>query len=64
MLAVLLNGVSGPYLLASILAIFVLVAFTAYSSAYPSPKRNFLLFKVASVFMLVSMLMVGLTGAG
>lgn len=60
MLVVFLNGVSGPYLLASILSVVVLVALTAFYSAYPSPKRNFLLFKVASIYMLVSMLMVGL----
>lgn len=62
MLVVFLNGVSGHYLSASILAVVVLVAITAFYSAYPSPKRNFLLFKVASIYMLVSMLMVGLTG--
>lgn len=64
MLVVFLNGVSGPYLLASILAVVVLVALTAFYSAYPSPQRNFMLFKVASIYMLVSMFMVGLTGAG
>ncbi|MGE5545148.1 MAG: heme o synthase [Bacillota bacterium] len=64
MLVVFLNGVNGPYLLVAVLSVVVLVAFTAFYSAYPSPKRNFLLFKAASIHMLVSMFMVGLTGPG
>ena len=62
-LGVFLSGVTGPYLLAAILAVVILIVLTAFYSAYPSPKRNFMLFKAASIYMLVSMLMIGLTGA-
>ncbi len=64
MLGAFLNGVTGPYLVASILAVVILIVITAFYSAFPTPKRNFLLFKAASIYMLISMLMVGLTGAG
>lgn len=63
MLGAFLNGVTGPYLVASILAVVILIVITAFYSAFPTPKRNFLLFKAASIYMLISMLMVGLTGA-
>jgi protoheme IX farnesyltransferase len=62
MLAVLLNGVRGPYLLASILSVVVLIVLAVLCSAFPTPKRNFLLFKAASIYMLASMLLVGLAG--
>jgi len=64
MLGAFLNGVTGPYLVASILAVVILIVITAFYSAFPTPKRNFLLFKAASIYMLISMLMVGLTGTG
>ncbi len=64
MLGAFLNGVTGPYLVASILLVVILIVITAFYSAFPTPKRNFLLFKAASIYMLISMLMVGLTGAG
>jgi protoheme IX farnesyltransferase len=63
MLGAFLNGVTGPYLVASILLVVILIVITAFYSAFPTPKRNFLLFKTASIYMLISMLMVGLTGA-
>ncbi|NLW44083.1 MAG: protoheme IX farnesyltransferase [Syntrophomonadaceae bacterium] len=63
MLGAFLNGVTGPYLVASILLVVILIVITAFYSAFPTPKRNFLLFKAASIYMLISMLMVGLTGA-
>ncbi|HHW60868.1 MAG TPA: protoheme IX farnesyltransferase [Syntrophomonadaceae bacterium] len=62
MLAIVLNAVRGPYLLASILAVVVLIGFTIYYTDDPSPERNFTLFKVASLYMLVSMLIIGLAG--
>lgn len=63
MMGAFLNGVTGPYLVASILLVVILIVITAFYSAFPTPKRNFLLFKAASIYMLISMLMVGLTGA-
>lgn len=60
--AVLLNGVRGPYLLASVISVAVLIVVAIFCSAYPTPKRNFLLFKAASIYMLASMLLVGLAG--
>jgi protoheme IX farnesyltransferase len=62
MLAVFLNGVRGPYLSASILSVALLVALAVFCSAFPTPKRNFLLFKAASIYMLASMLLIGLAG--
>ncbi len=60
--AVLLNGVQGPYLMASILAAMVLIGLAVFCVAYPTPKRNFLLFKGASLYMLASMVLLGLAG--
>ncbi|HHV34167.1 MAG TPA: protoheme IX farnesyltransferase [Syntrophomonadaceae bacterium] len=62
LLAVLLNGVRGPFLLASILAVVVLIILAVFCSTFPTSKRNFLLFKAASIYMLASMLLVGLAG--
>lgn len=62
MLAVFLNGVRGPYLFASIFSVAVLIVMAVLCSAFPSPKKNFLLFKAASIYMLASMLLVGLAG--
>ncbi|MFY9140761.1 MAG: heme o synthase [Thermacetogeniaceae bacterium] len=60
--AVYLNGVQGYYLLASLVAVILLIALAVFYSIFPSPKRNFLLFKAASLYMLASMLLVGLAG--
>lgn len=61
-LAVFINGVRGPYLLAAVLAVVILIILAVFCSAFPSSKRNFLLFKAASIYMLASMLLVGLAG--
>jgi len=60
--AVYLNGVQGFYLLASLIAVVLLIALAVFCSVFPSKKRNFLLFKAASLYLLASMLLVGLAG--
>jgi protoheme IX farnesyltransferase len=60
--AVYLNGVQGFYLQASLIAVILLITLAVFCSVFPSPKRYFLLFKAASLYMLVSMLLVGMAG--
>lgn len=62
MVAVYLNGVQGAYLLAALIAVILLITLAVFYSIFPSSKRNFLLFKAASLYMLASMLLVGLAG--
>lgn len=60
LLAVILNGVRGTYLGASVISVVVLIAVAVFCSVFATEKRNFLLFKAASIYMLATMLLVGL----
>ena len=60
--AVYLNGVQGAFLVALSVAVILLIVLAVFCSLFPSAKRNFLLFKAASLYMLASMLLVGLAG--
>jgi heme o synthase len=59
--AVHLIGMKGYYFAALFLSVLSLIGFTVICCFYPSPKRDTSLFKLASTFMFISMLLISIT---
>lgn len=59
--AVHLIGMKSYYFAALFLSVLALIGFAVISFFYPSPKRNFGLFKAASTYMLISMLLISMS---
>ncbi len=59
--AVHLIGMNNYYFAALFLSVLTLIGFAVISFFYPSPKRNSGLFKAASTYMLISMLLISMT---
>lgn len=58
--AVHLIGMNSYYIAALLLSVLSLIGFAVICFFYPSPKRNFGLFKAASTYMLISMLLISI----